>query len=183
MLQLNLTNKLNRLIDFLRKFPVLKKFPVNFYKFVIVGGTVFVIDFIVFSILFHILKVQFKLTLWQISEQIALVFSLPNIISVSLASVFGYYFNKTWSFENASDHVASQFSKYLGVAIFNNLINNVIFGFLLYSFLAPLSLSPFISTSVSKVLATSFQVVSSYLLYKYVVFKEETEVISEAVTP
>lgn len=173
----------DRVIEFARKFPVLKKIPINFYKFVIVGLTVFIIDFIIFNLIFHILGIQARIVLWQISDHIAIVFSLPNIISVALASVFGYILNKKWSFENTSDQVASQFGKYLAVAVFNNLINNAIFGFLLYNVFASFTWDLKIITTICKILATSFQVITSYILYKFVVFREEKEVLSEAITP
>lgn len=173
----------DKLIEFARKFPVLNKIPVSFFKFVVVGLTVFLIDFVIFNILFHGLQFQAKWTAWQITDQIALIISFPNLLSVAIASIFGYILNKNWSFENKEDQVASQFSKYLGVAVFNNLINNLIFGFLLYSVFANVTLDIKLVTTICKVLATSFQVITSYIAYKYVVFREDKEVVSESLVP
>jgi putative flippase GtrA len=173
---------LDNLIAFLRKFPILKKFPVNFYRFVVVGLTVFVIDFILFNTLYHLLGFQTKLDLFNVGTTVVAI-SLPNLLSVAISTVVGYILNKTWSFENKSDNVASQFSKYVAVAIFNNTLNNVIFGLLLYNVFTQTDFHTVIETTVAKILATSFQVVSSYLLYKFVVFKEEKEVVSEALVP
>ena len=175
--------KLDNLINFVRKFPILKKFPVNFYRFVFVGLSVFVVDFVIFNTLFHLLGFQVRIDIAKIGET-TITLSVPNIISVLISTVYGYILNKNWSFENKSDNVASQFSKYLGVAIFNNTINNLLFGFLYYNIFGVMAgLAPIIATTISKICATSFQVVSSFLLYKFVVFREDKEVISEALVP
>lgn len=162
------------IINFFRKFPLLKKIPIKFYRFLVIGLSNFVIDFIIFNILFHVLQIQTKIVL---SQELSAVLFLANIISVAIASVFGYYFNRSWTFENKSDNVASQYSKYLLVAVVNIFLNNLIFGLLVNKVFAS---NAFAVTTVSKVMATSFQVISSYLLYKYVVFRQDKETISEA---
>jgi putative flippase GtrA len=150
---------------------------------VIVGLTVFVLDFVIFNFLFHVLGFQTKFVLGKLNGDLEIALSLPNIISVGIATVFGYICNRTWSFESDSDNVASQFGKYVAVALFNNALNNLIFAFLLYNIFAKTTLDMRLVTTICKVLATSFQVVSSYLLYKYVVFRKEKEVVSEAIVP
>lgn len=169
--------QLDKLINFARKFPLLNKFPVRFYRFVFVGLSVFALDFTILRIMFDLIK------LTQPVDLVVVKFSVANMISTFCGIVFGYIANRTWSFENKSDNVASQFGKYVGVAIFNFILNNLLFGFLFYNVFAQSGLSTQISSSISKVLATSFQVVTSYLGYKYIVFREDKEVISEATIP
>jgi putative flippase GtrA len=172
-------NLIEKLIEFARKFPILKLFPVKFYRFVIVGLTVFAIDLAIFSFLFHVLKFQSTINLFQLFENFDIVFSLPNIVSVSLASIFGYIINKNWSFEDNSDNVSSQFGKYLAVAIFNNVINQIVFGVFFYGVFANSPMAETIKSLICKVIATSFQTVTSFVAYKYFVFTEDKEVISE----
>lgn len=179
-----LANLLNNLIDLTQRLPLLKLLPVNFYRFFVVGVTVFVIDYTFFNIFFFALGLQTKFTLINITDDIALAFSLANMCSVAISTVVGYQLNKHWSFENDSDNVATQFSKYVAVALFNNIFNNVFFGILFYEVFAESALvNVRVTATVSKVLSTAFQAITSYIAYKYVVFRDEKEVISEAMVP
>lgn len=171
----SLVAKFNALIELTQKLPVLSILSVKFYKFFIVGCTVFVIDFIIFRFLFDVIELR---------TRFFDLISLANLISVACSTVFGYYLNRTWSFENDADNVAAQFSKYAVVAILNNSLNNVFFGFFFYRLFNETGIINLVITStVSKILATSFQAVSSFLAYKYIVFREEKEVLSETTVP
>lgn len=168
-------NYLNALIELTQTLPGFKLLSVKFYKFVVVGCSVFVLDFLIFRILFD---------LFEVRTRFFDLISLANLISVGIATVFGYYLNRTWSFENDADNVAAQFSKYALVAILNNSLNNVFFGFFFYQLFNETGLVNLVVTStVSKVLATSFQAVTSFLAYKYIVFQDEKEVLSETTVP
>ncbi len=169
---------LDSFIEFFRKFPVLKKIPKSFYRFFIIGLSVFVLDLIIFSFLFHVLGLKSKLDIIELTPKVLVKFNYANMISLFLASIYGYIANKTWSFEDKGDNVASQFSKYVLVAAINFLINNTIFGLLIYEIFS--DPNNVLITSISKVLATSFQTISSYILYKYIVFRADKEVISES---
>lgn len=170
-------------IAFARQFPVLNKVPVSFYKFFVVGSTGFVFDFILFNILYYVVRFQTSVQLIQFSENFTLTIVLANITAVALGSIIGYILNRNWSFESKSDNVASQYGKYLLVAVCNNLINNLIFGLIIFELLTGDQRGQFVFTSGAKILATSFQVVTSYFLYKFVVFRADKEVVSEAFVP
>jgi putative flippase GtrA len=164
-------NIVDKLIEFARKFPILNKFPVNFYRFVFVGCTSFLIDFIIFRFLFDLLNLELRFFD---------LISAANVISVACATVYGYILNKRWSFEDKADNVATQFSKYALVAILNNSLNNVFFGLFFYKiFQETFIFNKVVTSSISKMLATSFQTVTSFVAYKYFVFPEEKEVMSE----
>lgn len=172
--------KIDLLIDYARKFPFLNKIPVNFYRFVVVGLCNFVVDFIVLSVLFHIFGMQGQFKLLDITENVSVSFFYANIFAVIASTTMGYILNKTWSFEDTADNVASQFSKYALVAVINLILNNIMFGILMNEIFADVD-KIFIITSGSKIVATSFQVVTSYVLYKFIVFRQDTEVISETI--
>lgn len=172
--------QIDRLIVFVRKFPLLGKVPVNFYRFFTVGVTTFILDFITLHLFQYPLGVSGRWDIWQFSETFTLSFSHANMISVVLGSILGYYLNKTWSFEDSRDNVASQYSKYLTVAIINSILNNIFYGLLHYEVFLPAGWTDLLSSSVSKFLSTSFQVITSYLFYKFIIFRTDEEVLSEA---
>jgi putative flippase GtrA len=160
------------LIDFARRFPILNRIPVTFYRFVFVGTTTFIIDLIIFRILFDVIKFE--------ANAFNLI-SFANAISVACAIVYGYTLNKTWSFEDKADNVAAQFGKYALVAVINFSLNNVFFGFFFYRlFMENAIVNRVITSTLSKVFATSFQTISSFIAYKYFVFPKDKEVLSEA---
>ncbi|MFW5702430.1 MAG: GtrA family protein [Candidatus Dojkabacteria bacterium] len=178
------TKPVNKLIDLTQKIPLLKILPVKFYRFAVVGGTGFIFDFIILQIFYFGVGVDERIEIIRITDEVTISFAAANILSVVIGSFFGYILNKYWSFEDKSgENVASQFSKYLMVAIVNGILNNIFFGLLLYEFFLPLGLREFFATSIAKVFSTSFQAVTSYVMYRYVIFKSEEEVISEATLP
>lgn len=175
---------IDKIIAFIRRIPPFGRLPVNFYRFFIVGITGFLFDFIVLQIAYFGFGVRERWTIWQITEEVVLAFSIANIISVFLGAIFGYILNKFWSFEdNQTDNVTAQFTKYLLVAIVNGILNNIFFGLLYYEVFSSWGLPSFISLSIAKFLSTSFQVVTSYLMYKYVIFVKDKEVITESTLP
>jgi putative flippase GtrA len=180
-MKFNPFDKLNQLINFLRKFPILKLISVDFYRFFIVGISNFFIGYTVNNVLYHLVGIQgfYRIPL---TEDISLSFVYAYVIAVIAATVWGYILNKYWSFEDEGDNVASQFGKYFGVSTFNFLLNQILYGIILYEIITfePKTL---LITSVAQISSTSFQMISSYFLYKYVVFTTDTEVISEATTP
>jgi putative flippase GtrA len=175
---------LNKLIDLTQKIPLLKLLPVSFYRFLVVGVIGFIIDFTLFNLFFYLFNIRQTITVASLTEEIDIIFSVANVMAVILSAVIGYALNKIWSFGDKSDNVASQLSKYIGVTVFNMSLNNVFFGLLFYElFQQDAIVTIAITSSVSKILSTGFQAISSYLAYKYIVFREDKEVISEATVP
>ncbi len=172
----------DKLIVISKKLPILNKLPESFFKFFIVGATGFILDFIIFNTLYYIFNFRATISLFQITPEFTFTLSLTNLTAVALGSIWGFIMNKNWSFENKSAKVAAQYSKYLAVAIFNNLLNNLLFGTLMFGIFSADQRGQFLLTSTAKVLATSFQVITSYFLYKFVVFRQDKEVLSEALT-
>lgn len=165
----------DKLIDRLRTLPILGKIPVNFYRFAVVGSSGFIVDFIIFNILYHIFFIRGAIPIVQITPEFTFSISIANILAVAVGSIYGFLLNKTWSFSNKSKKFAKQYSQYLLVAIINNLVNNLIFGTLMFGVFTADQRTQFLFTTPAKVLATSFQVFTSYALYKLVVFKPEKE--------
>ncbi len=171
------------LINFARSLPLLKRIPINFYRFVCVGVTGFLVDAIFFNIFFFMLGIDFRLDIIRFTPELGISFALANVMAVAIGTVYGYIANRNWSFENSDDNVAAQFSKYVGVAIINNILNNILFGVIFFDVFSKINIDQRLSAVFSRVLATSFQVVTSYILYKFVVFRKDKEVISETLVP
>jgi putative flippase GtrA len=144
-----------------------------------VGISNFGLGYLINNISFHVFDLKASFELLRFTEQIAITFVAAYVLAEIIAMIWGYIFNKIWSFEDKGDNVASQFSKYFAVSSFNFMINQVLYGFILYEVFTEPDKTIFM-TSVAQFLSTAFQVFTSYFFYKYVVFTHESEVISEA---
>lgn len=175
-----LRNLLDRCIDFARKFPVLNRVSVRFYRFFFVGASGFVFSAIIFNFFYFIVGIQSRIEILEIGS-ILLAFSVANIIAESLGAVYGYTANKIWAFEDKGDNVTAQFSKYLLAAVVNNILNNIFFGFIFITLMGEPDSA--ILAAIAKFISTAFQAFSSFFFYKYFVFTSDKEVISEATLP
>ncbi|MBN1915832.1 GtrA family protein [Candidatus Dojkabacteria bacterium] len=148
-------------------------FTPRFIKFFITGITAFAIDF----------------ALYSIGVKAGLPFLLANSISVSIAIVVNYVINRFWVWQSEEKKVALEFGKFMLVQGFNFLSNNL---FLLL-FVAinvsaiVLNIASLISENLretfgfvegddgnkllAKFFATSIQLITSFLFYKFFVFR------------
>ncbi len=127
----------------------------EFQKFFVVGGIAFLLDFGILT--FEVYILNFQLTLFEV------VF-IPNVISATVAIVFGFFAQRQWAFkERNKDKAFKEMSKYILVQLFNLVVfNSIIFGIILnFGVIVP----------ISKILVVGMQTITSYVLYKYFVFK------------
>lgn len=115
-------------------------------RFCIIGGITTGIDFCVY---------------WFLSKKIDV--SIAKIGSMLFASVFSYYFNKLWTFENSDRNHKNYLWKYYIAFVINITINTVINTFIY-------------ANSGKKILAfaaaTGCAAAANFLLQKFWVFKE-----------
>ncbi len=121
-----------------------------------VGGiSAFVLDLAILT--FQTAILNFRAELFNI------IF-VPNIISTTIALVYSFYFQKFLTFKDNTKNQKKQLPLFFAVSIFNILM----FGGLVFGFLIKLNLPIFFS----KIISTTFQMCSSFLFYKFLVFKQ-----------
>lgn len=125
---------------------ILYKIPKSFYRFVIIGGSATILDFIIYMVISNYLGI-----------------GISKMLSTALASIYSFILNKKWTFVDESKLSSSKVIKYILVQVVNILVNtgmnSIVFGF------TGLKI-------VSFVIATSVSMMVNYLLQRLVVFKE-----------
>lgn len=128
----------------------------QFIKFVISGGTAFVVDFCVLTICLEVLN--FNLYVLGI-------ISLANLLSLLCGMTTTFVLNRFWSFKATNSKVYQQGAKFLAVHIFSMIMNSLLFG-LLTQYL-------FVSPYIAKIGVTGLQVIWNFPLYKFFVFRNK----------
>lgn len=120
------------------------------------GVSAFLLDFGLLSFQVYVLKFE--------TEVLGLIF-IPNIISTTIAIIYNFFIQKYLAFDSKENsRFKNELVIFAGVQIFNILFfGGLIFGAFLF-FTRGLLLA--------KLLTTVFQMISSFFLYKFVVFKK-----------
>jgi putative flippase GtrA len=129
------------------------------FRFIIVGGINTAIDFVVLFSLFNLLG-------WSI------IFS--NIISTTVALVFSFYANKTFTFNDKSTNIKAKAASFVAITIFGLWILQPIIIAIVKSLLGNFILNDNIILAIGKLAATCVTLVWNYLMYRNFVFKNDT---------
>ena len=124
-------------------------------RFVLVGGTNTVIDF----------GILFGLTFLGVDKIIA------NYISTSIALVFSFFANKSFTFKNTSKNAKRQFILFLVVTLIGLWVLQPL---IIWGYTSLLDDSP-LSLFIAKLIATIVTLIWNYLFYSRVVFIEKQE--------
>lgn len=127
----------------------------QFIRFFVVGAISFLVDTGILFFLKEFLK--FDLVLFGL-------ISGANVISVMCGMVTSFMLNRHWAFKAGEQKVMSQGGRFLVVFIVTYIGNQIVFGW----FTNVLA----IHYLISKVLVTLLQMVTSFLMYKFYVFKK-----------
>lgn len=141
---------------------VSKKTGKQFGKFILVGGLNTAIDIGVLNLLMYLFGV------YQGSQII-----IFNVISVSLAIINSYFWNKYFTFgSKRKKKQAKEFSTFVAVSLGGMIINTGIV-YLLTTFVAPpFNLSQELWANAAKILAIGAAWIWNFSGYKFVVFKK-----------
>ena len=124
-----------------------KRIPTSFYRFLLIGGSATIFDFIIYMILSNHLDI-----------------TISKVLSTSLASIYSFILNKKWTFVDESKLSSSQVAKYVVVQIINifvnTTINTIVFHLTHYKIL-------------SFIVATGISMMVNYLLQRFFVFQEK----------
>lgn len=115
-------------------------------RFLIIGGISTTIDFLLYIFLYKV-------------ERFDIV--LAKICSMLAASLFSYFLNKKWTFQNKKKKSLEMLLKYYGVFT-TNVIVNVSINKLLFSLTK--------SIRIAFVVATGIATIVNYVMQKYIVF-------------
>ena len=128
-------------------------------KFIIVGGANTAIDFVIL----------FGLTFLGVDKLVA------NFFSTSVALVFSFFVNKSFTFKNETKNAKKQFALFLVITLFGLWVIQplVILGVtsLTESFITNSAISLFIA----KLVATVASLIWNYIFYSRIVFKKEVK--------
>ena len=128
-------------------------------KFIIVGGANTAIDFVIL----------FGLTFLGVDKIVA------NFFSTSVALVFSFFVNKSFTFKNETKNAKKQFALFLVITLFGLWVIQplVILGVtsLTESFITNSAISLFIA----KLVATVASLIWNYIFYSRIVFKKEVK--------
>jgi putative flippase GtrA len=128
-------------------------------KFIFVGGANTAIDFVIL----------FGLTFLGVDKLVA------NFFSTSVALVFSFFVNKSFTFKNETKNAKKQFALFLVITLFGLWVIQplVILGVtsLTESFITNSAISLFIA----KLVATVASLIWNYIFYSRIVFKKEVK--------
>lgn len=141
---------------------------IQFFKFLFVGGSAFLIDFSINVLIVSLLNLEIKI------ESV-----IANIISYSVALIYNYTLSSRWSFksEEGDKRGIDTMIKFVMVNLFNLTWSSIaiwyLVGVISYMDFLPNEdlIQPF-----TKLLVTSFMVVVSFVLYRKFVFNKKQRV-------
>lgn len=98
-----------------------------------------------------------------------------NYISTSIAFVFSFFVNKSFTFKSKGSNVAKQFALFLGVTIVALWVIQPIVILAVTALLSPLGWNESVVLFIAKLVATLASLVWNYILYARFVFKKTEE--------
>lgn len=150
-------------------------FTVRYLKFAVTGITAFVIDFTIFSYLIKSGRHEL----------------FANSISIPVSIVVNYLVNRFWVWDSKEKQVAMEFGKFLSVQGVNFVLNNLFLLLFIWINISNivLTITDFISPTITELIgfiegedgnkllakftATGIQMITSFLFYKFFVFKKK----------
>lgn len=119
----------------------------RFVRYVFVGGSTFLIDFVLLIVLHSLFGIHLL---------------IAATISYWSSIVFNFFINRSWTFGVADSSVAKHLTLYLSLLAFN-------YGFSIAFIAAATSLG--MHFAIAKIIATGFQTIWTYVIYKKIIFK------------
>jgi putative flippase GtrA len=131
----------------------------KFIRFVFSGSVAFIADYTSLELLFNVVKLQQYFVLVILNQEISIY--IANMIAILISLTINFSLNKFLTFEN-NGKTKEQVIRFALVIALNYILNNIIFG-VLFELTNNLQ--------ISKIIATGSQVIWTFFLYKYFVFK------------
>lgn len=125
------------------------KLDISIFRFLIIGGSSTIIDFIIYYILSCCIDI-----------------SISKCISMLCASIYSYFLNKYWTFVNDDKRPLLTIIKYYITFAVNMVINISVNSFIFYHTQSKI---------IAFIIATGIAMIINYLLQKNWVFKKNNE--------
>ena len=125
-------------------------------KFIIVGGANTAIDFVIL----------FGLTFLGVDKIVA------NFFSTTVALVFSFFANKSFTFNNKSKNAKKQFALFLAVTLFGLWVIQPLIIWGSTSLMASFITNEALNLFVAKLIATVASLIWNYIFYSRLVFKK-----------
>ena len=127
----------------------------EFIRFLIVGFTAFLIDFIILNVLVYIFEFTYELFNFVL---------VANLISSAISLPFGFYYQRKVTFKDgSSEKTGRKFTMFISLQLTNTIVYNVFIFNALINFLS-------VPIPISKVIVVGCMAVTSYLVMKYLIF-------------
>ncbi len=124
------------------------KLEKSFIRYIVIGGTAFLIEYLSYLILLKLLHIDYI---------------IAGIIVYSVIFWFVFYMNRSWSFQSQAA-VLPQLIKYLLLFSFNNLVGNI---WLMRLLTEVIGISPLISPLIKMACI----VIWNYFIYKHIIYR------------
>ncbi len=98
-----------------------------------------------------------------------------NYISTSIAFVFSFFVNKSFTFKSKGGNLAKQFALFLGISIVALWVIQPIVIITVTALLSPLGWNESLVLFIAKLIATVASLIWNYILYARFVFKKTEE--------
>lgn len=129
-------------------------------RFLIIGFSAFLIDYGTLNLLVKVLKFDLELFNFIL---------VANIISTILAVLFGFYFQRKWTFKTINSNKAKrEFMLFILLQLFNIIFYNTIIFNILRTNIG-------LDVAIAKPIVVVFQTVTSYLAMKFIIFKQDNK--------
>ena len=151
---LNIKGLFSWIDRFLFKIPFIGKrlYLRQLSKFIIAGGLVTVLDFIIYIFLTRAFSFWLLHYLWA------------NFVSMSLGAVVSFYFNKNWVFKDKGKQIVSQYLKFW---IVGGIGGMVFYQYLLFAFVEHFSVYDILAKAFAAVIVLFFR----FAVQKFWIFK------------
>lgn len=129
----------------------------QFQRFFIIGISSFIVDFTLLQIFIRV----FNIAPNEHSKE-----TIANIGSAIISIIFNFILQRSWAFESKKNSMSKEAGKFILVHAFNLFVYQTVL-FTAVNLILP--------NWISKIAITSIQIVSSYILYKFFVFRTKTD--------
>lgn len=138
-----------------------KIFKYKVLRFVFVGGTAFLIDYIINNLIVLFLNIT-----PHVESAVA------NIFSVTISGIYNFYLSRKWTFKSTDPNSKTQLVKFAILSVVNLIISSLSISFLVYIFEGVFSsIDVFFVQSAAKLIVTIILGVSNYFIYQILIFK------------
>ncbi len=133
----------------------MEKLNTEITRFLLVGGSAFIVDFLILNFLVYMLGFQTRLFGYIL---------VANVTSAAVAVLYGFILQKKWTFKRVQNNdIRREFIGFASLQVFNIVFYNVlVFNILNETLRVPIP--------VSKIIVACSQAITSYMIMRHIIF-------------